>query len=153
MRAGPRATATVPDVFLLSSPRPEGLATLIVLPEGARIVACFHDDGTTRDITLQAADLITEYVLRGGGGEPGDGERVEVARLSVVDGIVDGAPGGTLPLELVRMALLDTGNVLLEEIPSGRLPVLLAGAIGMAVADAVAAGEMDGSADRTDGDS
>jgi hypothetical protein len=119
-------------VILLSSTRPEGVSTLLVLPVGARILAHFPDDGSTRDVTRQAADLITEYVLRGGAGEESpDASSVEVAQLE----IVDGGKG------LVRMALIDLRRDVLEEIPAERLLPLLAGAIGMAIADAVQAEE------------
>lgn len=132
-------------MILLSSTRPEGVSTLLVLPVGARILAHFPDDGSTRDVTRQAADLITEYVLRGGAGEePPDASAVEVAQLEIVDG----------GMGLVRMALIDLRRDVLEEIPAERLLPLLAGAIGMAIADAVQAEEQaietpDRSADQT----
>lgn len=123
------------DVLLLSRTRPEGVSTLIVLPVGARILAHFTDDASTRDVTLQAADLITEYLLRGGDATgAGDDERVEVARLEL-----DGTGSGT-----VRMALIDLLEDRLEEIPAERLLPLLAGAITMAVTDAVTGNETVG---------
>lgn len=118
-------------VLLLSRTRPEGISTLIVLPPGTRILAHFSDDGSIRDITPQAADLITEYVLRGGNAPDAGvtGEGVEVARLEL-----DGMDSGT-----VRMALIDLQEDRLEEIPAERLLPLLSAAITMAVTDAVAA--------------
>lgn len=123
-------------VLLLSRTRPEGVSTLIVLPPATRILAHFSDDGSTRDITLQAADLITEYVLRGGSAPDAGktGEGVEVARLEL-----DGHGSGT-----VRMALIDLQEDRLEEIPAERLLPLLSGAITMAVTDAVRADSVDG---------
>jgi hypothetical protein len=119
-------------VILLSSTRPEGISALLVLPVGARILAHFPDDGSTRDLTLQAANLITEYLLRGGAGEEsGDGSGVEVARLELAGG----------ELALVRMALIDLRGDVVEEIPAERLLPLLSGAISMAITDAVHAAE------------
>ncbi len=132
-------------MILLSSTRPEGISTLLILPVGARILAHFPDDDSTRDVTRQAADLITEYILRGGpdeasGEEPrdgsGDGSSVEVARLELAGG----------ELALVRMALIDLRGDVVEEIPAERLLPLLSGAIGMAIADAVHAAEPPASA-------
>lgn len=125
-------------MLLLSRTRPEGISTLIVLPPETRILAHFNDDGSTRDITLQAADLITEYVLRGGNVPVGenDGEGVEVARLEL-----DGDTSGT-----VRMALIDLQEDRIEEIPAERLLPLLSGAITMAVTDAVAMNTTTGDA-------
>lgn len=141
MRARVPRRVTVRSVILLSRTRPEGLSTLVVLPRGGRILAHFNDDGSTRDVTAQAADLITEYILRGAPAAGSDGtETVEVARLEIV--LESGDDGTLVPLpelDRVRMALLDLGNDLLEEIPAERLLPLLGGAIGMAVADAVAA--------------
>lgn len=115
-------------MILLSSTRPEGVSTLLVLPVGARILAHFTDDDSTRDVTQQAANLITEYVLRGGAGaETADGSSVEVARLELAGG----------ELTLVRMALIDLRGDVVEEIPAERLLPLLSGAIGMAISDAV----------------
>lgn len=119
-------------MILLSSTRPEGISTLLVLPVGARILAHFPDDDSTRDVTRQAANLITEYLLRGGAGEEsGDGSSVEVARLELAGG----------ELALVRMALIDLRGDVVEEVPAERLLPLLSGAIGMAIADAVHAAE------------
>ena len=127
-------------VLLLSRTRPEGISTLIVLPPGSRILAHFNDDGSTRDITLQAADLITEYILRGGTPATPEegGEGVEVARLELA----------TPDSETPRMALIDLQENRVEEIPAERLLPLLSGAITMAVTDAVTGGT---SGERDDG--
>ena len=132
-------TPTVNAVLLLSRTRPEGIATLIVLPPGTRILAHFTDDKSTRDITAQAADLITEYILRGGDGGAADADSpgVEVARLEL---------DGSAPVT-ARMALIDLQEDRLEEIPAERLLPLLSGAITMAVSDAVAANTNENAGD------
>jgi len=130
VRADPPAE-TVESVILLSKPRREGVATLVVLPRGARLVARFTDDGSARDLTETAADLITEYLLRGGEAavEQAGDETVQVAQLELQGGdVVD-----------VRLASIDLFSGEIGEIPPGRLLPLLGGAIAMAVADAVEA--------------
>jgi hypothetical protein len=127
MLAAELVAATITEVILLSGPRPEGVAVLLVLPPDARIEAHFVDDDTQRDITTIAADLLVEYLLRATGDETAD-DVVTVAKVEL-----QGAANGG-----VRLATLDMRNGAVGEVPSERLLPLLGAAIAMAVADAVA---------------
>lgn len=127
MLAAELVAETIIEVILLSGPRPEGVAVLLVLPPGACIEAYFVDDDTRRDITTIAADLLVEYLLRAPGDEAAD-DVVTVAKVEL-----QGAENGG-----VRLATLDMRNGAVGEVPSERLLPLLGAAIAMAVADAVA---------------
>lgn len=118
---------TIFEVILLSHPRPESVAVLVVLPVGARIEVRFPDDGTCRDITELAADLLVEYLLRGDTA-PSNTDAVEVARIELTGGSLDD----------VRLATVDTRSATIGEVPSERLLPLLGAAIAMAVTDAIA---------------
>jgi hypothetical protein len=118
---------TIHDVILLSHPRPEAVAVLVVLPAGSRLVVHFLDDDTSRDITEIAADLLAEYLLRGQDAAAGP-DVIEVARIELVGGTLEG----------VRLATIDQRSAAVGEVPSQRLLPLLGAAVAMAVADAVA---------------
>lgn len=127
MLAAELVAATITEVILLSGPRPEGVAVLLVLPPDACIEAYFVDDDTRRDITAIAADLLVEYLLRATSDETSD-DAVTVANVEL-----RGAANGG-----VRLATLDMRSGSVGEVPTDRLLPLLGAAIAMAVADAVA---------------
>jgi hypothetical protein len=124
---------TLRGVLLLSSRRAEEVAVLIVLPPDARIVAHFYDDDSTRDVTLYCADLLLEYLLRGGSQD---------AELSPEDSVVvaDVKLEGCDTTD-ARLALIDLQGHTVGELPPAQIPLLLAGAVAMAVGDAVSPSE------------
>jgi hypothetical protein len=140
-------------VLLLSRPRPEGIAVLLVLPPGTTLQMHYLDDGTTRDITGLVVDLICEYLVRTSVGAPNstgeDEEGTTGAQAGAGTALTknggDDAPTesiGTLRIVgdsvSIRLALLDATSGTLEEIPSARLLPLLGAAVSMTVADALA---------------
>jgi hypothetical protein len=114
-------------VILLSSPRPEAVALLLVLPRESRLIARFVDDESARDITDLAADLLLEYLLRRDSGNSTETDLVEIADIELVGGDIAQA----------RLAMIDTMNGEIGEVPPERVLPLLGEAIAMAVTDAV----------------
>jgi hypothetical protein len=116
-------------VILFSTPRREGVAVLVVLPEGGRLVIRYADDASEVDITPIAADLLVSYLLWGDelapndahdGTHPGD---VHLGDVELRDG----------ELSQVRFATIDLRSGTVGEVPSERLLPLLGAALATAV--------------------
>lgn len=120
---------TLSDVLLMSSPRTEQVAVLLILPEDARVAAHFLDDNSRRDITAHCADLLLEYLLRGTHQDSGQASADAVL-------VADVRLEGCAPAD-VRLALVDLETHAVGELPPTQLAEMLAGAVAMAVADAV----------------
>lgn len=120
---------TVNHVILLSTPNAAPIAVLIILPLGSRLQAHFTDDDSTRDITDISANLIVDYLLRGGQREAiPDSDSVQIATIELNDG----------DMNAVRLATIDTVNGVIGEVPSYRFLPLLSAAMAMAISDEVA---------------
>jgi hypothetical protein len=116
-------------VILFSTPRREGVAVLVVLPEGGRLVIRYADDASEVDITPIAADLLVSFLLWGDGIVP-DGEHDGVHPGNVHLGDVE-LHGGEL--SQVRFATIDLHSGTVGEVPADRLLPLLGSALATAV--------------------
>lgn len=111
-------------MILLSTPRREGVAVLVVLPEGGRLVIRYADDASEVDITPIAADLLVSYLLWGSESGPGG----EPAGIHLGDVELSGGD-----LSQVRFATIDLHSGAVGEVPCERLLPLLGAALATAV--------------------
>jgi len=117
MRAGAGSVPTINLVILISSPRPEGVAVVVVLPQGSQLLLDFHD-GETVDISSITADVLVNYLLNPSGTSEatdtrtlgsirlagGDAATIRFATVDLYSGAVGEVPGERL-LPLLTVAL------------------------------------------------
>ncbi len=111
-------------VILLSSPRPEGVAVILVLPAGSRILLQYSEEEQV-DISPIAADALLRYLLS------------STAEREAIDGVTLGTvvlEGGSP--EQVRFATADLYSGTVGEIPPDRLIPLLTQALSALLAAA-----------------
>lgn len=128
MQAARFIPATMETVILLSSPRPEGVAVIISLPAGARIVLEFSE-GEIVDVSPIAADVLVRYLLSG------SAERL--AQDGVLLGDLRLENAGTAE---VQFATADLFSGTVGDIPAERLLPLLAAALAAEVEAAASVG-------------
>lgn len=113
--------------MITRSSRPGAVSLEVVLPGEARIMASFFDDGSVRDITGMVADLLLEFLLRPADPASEDGlEGVQVMEIHLTRS----------SWEDCLLVLRDEDSDAEERIPGASIPVLVAGAMAMAIADA-----------------
>ena len=131
MRAGHPDRATITTVILISSPRPEGVAVVVVLPQGSRLMLDFQD-GESVEISSIAADALVRYLLNPSvHTDAGESKMLGDVRLD----------GGDI--DAVRFATADLYSGAVGEVPAERLLPLLGAALGAALEAAAALGNRE----------